>query len=300
MFSQNKIFRENLILLIVAHMFWLAQPAIVSAQGGDYNPLSFTQPLKVARGTVVPIGSNAMYLNDEDCCRLLIKDYGWKSCTGIDAVLLGMGDDIDTLLVGAPVSDGYVSLDDWDSAAGQEVESITKAYKQSMVEQSAALGYPVEFIGWSLYPQVDHSRKVLYFANTIKWNGEDTLNITIVKFDRYGYTIFKVVPASSVYNGAQIAALVDDVVSSYKPKAGSSYTEFTSGDKVAGYGALGAFAGVLGIKYGKGIASGLLALIPLLLKKFWLLFLPLIWVVTLLTKRFSPTKVGERPPQGDS
>ena len=50
-------------------------------------------------------------------------------------------------------------------------------------------------------------------------------------------------------------------VCSSKPHA--AYTSFESGDKVAAYGGLGILAAVLGVKYGKAAAAGLVAVVLL-------------------------------------
>jgi len=65
--------------------------------------------------------------------------------------------------------------------------------------------------------------------------------------------------------------IVDEVTSSYSPSYKQSYFDFKSGDKVAAVGALGVLAGVLGVKYGKAVATGLFALAAVFLKKFWFL-----------------------------
>lgn len=282
--------RENLLFLLIAHICWLAEPAIVHAQSENYRFINFTQPLSTARGAVTPIGQEAEYLDEAERCTVLVKEFGWKqdACALIDQMLFNMGP-IDTLLINMPVSDGYVSLDDFDgSAVSATVDAITDSYTESIEEQSRALGTKIEFLGWRLYPQVDRDRSIMYFANDLNWGGEKAVNISIVLFDRYGYIPMKVIPFDSELSGDELRNVVDQAVSMYKPDTGSSYFQFESGDNVATYGALSVFAGILGVKYGKAASAGLIAAALLFLKKGWfLLLIPLVWI----GKRFK-----KRPP----
>ncbi|HWK68586.1 MAG TPA: DUF2167 domain-containing protein [Rhizobiaceae bacterium] len=282
----NKRLRDNLLFLIIAHVCWLSQPAIVLAQDERYHPVNFTQPLSTARGVVTPIGPDAIYLEDAERCTFLVKEFGWEeqSCTDVNQMLLNMGP-IDTLLVNAPVSDGYVSLDDFTGDTADEVDAITESYTASIQNQAKALGVQIEFLGWRLYPQVDRDKSILYFANMLDWDGEKTMNISVVLFDRYGYVPMKVVPRDSELSAEQLKGVVEQAVAVYKPNVGSSYFHFESGDKVASYGALSVFAGILGVKYGKAATAGLLVIAAIFLKKAWfLLLLPLVWIVRLFRK----------------
>jgi hypothetical protein len=289
--------RENLIFLLIAHICFLAEPAILSAEEANYNPQPFTQALRVAHGTVRPIGSSPFYFNASDRCRLTVDLYGWEAsqCDAIDGMFMAMGPEVDTLLISKPVMEGRVQLDDWDQNVDSAVSSITDSYKEGLERQSKVLGKSIRFVGWSLYPQIDRAKKVLYFGILSNW-GEpnNTLNIRILQFDRYGYVAMQVVPTSADLNAVQIKQLVDDVTASYKPDVSMQYASFVSGDKVAAYGALGAFAAALGVKYSKGIATGILAIAFLLLKKLWLvILLPFLWLKRIFSRG------GNAPPAVD-
>ena len=80
--------------------------------------------------------------------------------------------------------------------------------------------------------------------------------------------------------------IVAAATAAYVPKLGDSYAEFTSGDRVAGYGAVGVLATMLGVKYGKAATAGLIAAALLFLKKAWfLLLLPLFWLKNLFRRK---------------
>ena len=124
---------------------------MLKAEEAPYHPQPFTEAHRVAHGSVQPIGTNAIYLDANDRCKLTVSLYGWEAsqCGQVDGVFMGMGSEIDTLLVAAPVTDGHVKLDDWTSNVSGEVEAITESYKQGLAAQSKVLGKEIRFVGWS-------------------------------------------------------------------------------------------------------------------------------------------------------
>ncbi|PBC02383.1 DUF2167 domain-containing protein [Mesorhizobium sp. WSM3860] len=287
-----KSIRENLRFILLAQAFMLAEPAIVHAGDADYHPQNFTQPLNAARGTINPAGGGAIYLKPEDRCNLVVKEFGWDrdQCGTIDQLIFGFTPEIDNLTVEQPVSDGYVSLADWDSAGrGEEISAIEESFKESVKAQSERIGQEIRLDGWLVYPQVDKARNILYYANILNWGGDRTINISVSIFDRQGYVPMKIVPVDGNIAANSVLKIVEASAAAYKPKAGSSYFEHSSGDKVAGYGALGVLAAMLGVKFGKAAGVGLIALALVVLKKgAFLLLLPLVW----LRRLFSRNKAG--------
>jgi uncharacterized membrane-anchored protein len=184
---------------------------------------------------------------------------------------------IDNLIVRKPVSDGYVKLDDWKSDdLSENIDEITQSYKESIKAQSQSLGVPIEFTGWSVYPTVDDASKTMYYASSATWDGQKNINIALSIFDRLGYVEIDIVPTSAEITAADIQSLVRDVAGMYTPSKGSTYAEFSEGDKVAGYGALGVLGALLGVKFGKAAVVGFFAVALVLVKKFWfIVFLPL-------------------------
>ncbi|NLS06858.1 DUF2167 domain-containing protein, partial [Rhizobium sp. P32RR-XVIII] len=92
---------------------------------------------------------------------------------------------------------------------------------------------------------------------------------------------------SLLQNGSfQRARSVDQVVTAYTPKTGNAYFEAQKGDKIAAYGAMTVFAGILGVKYGKAVGAGAIAVALIFLKKLWfILLLPLVWLKSLFGKK---------------
>jgi uncharacterized membrane-anchored protein len=260
-------------------MCWLVEPAIVFAQQGTYHPENFTEPLSVTRGKLFPSGQSGVsgvYLSHEETCEYVVKEFGWDSadCPYLEVMLVGTNNETDLVIVHKPISDGLVTLDDWQGDnVSKEIDEITSNYKKSIAEQSKRLGKNLEFVGWKMYPTVDKINNIMYYASLANWDGNPNLNITLTIFDRRGYLKMGIVPVDSQISSDGIKQVVLAAAQSYKPTVGNSYSEFRSGDKVAGYGALGVFAGLLGVKYGKAAAAGLFAVGLVILKKAWFLLL---------------------------
>lgn len=282
---------DNIVFVLVAHLCFLAEPAIVFAQNSNYDPINFTQPLNVAKGSVIPKSEEAFYLSDEETCSLVVTEFGWdrSGCDAIDRMIFGLTPEIDSVIFEKPVSDGYVSLSDWDeNSSSSEIAAIEDSYKQSIRAQSERLGQEIKFDGWLLYPTVDRDRKILYYANILSWSGSRTVNISVSYFDRHGYVPIKIVTMDSELPSEAVRGVVAAATASYKPKAETDYAQFVSGDKVASYGALGVLATMLGVKYGKAATAGLLAIALVVLKKLWFLaFLPFVWLGSLFRRRSS-------------
>ena len=287
--AKMKKLKENLLFLMIAHAAFLSAPAIVHAENENYHPSNFTRPLSVSRGTVTPLGQDGIYLNDKETCDLFVNKMGWarESCADIDQTIFGLTPDIDTMTISHPVTEGYVKLDDWNSSdISSEIASITTSYKTSLAAQSARLHKTIRFEGWLSYPKVDQARKILYYANILDWDGHKSINISLSAFDRHGYVPFILVTTDANIDEAGVKRVVDQVMSSYKPTLGNSYSEWSPSDKVASYGALGVFAGMLGVKYGKVATAGLFAAALLILKKAWfLLLVPFIGLKRLFSRK---------------
>ncbi|MBZ9849241.1 DUF2167 domain-containing protein [Mesorhizobium sp. CA14] len=285
----RKSVREDLVSILLAFVCSVGQPVIAHAEDANYHPQNFAQPLSVARGTISPAGGGAFYLKPEDRCNLVVKEFGWDhdQCGTIDQLIFGLTPEIDNLTIEKPVSDGYVSLADWDSSdRNQEISSIEDSFKESVKAQSERSGQEIRFDGWLVYPQIDKGKNILYYANILNWSGERTINISVSIFDRQGYVPIKIVPVNGNVTSDDVHKIVAASAAAYKPQAGSSYFEFSSGDKMNGYGALGVLAATLGVKYGGAASAGLIALALVVLKKgAFILLVPLMWLRRLFSRK---------------
>jgi uncharacterized membrane-anchored protein len=277
--------REQVILMTVAFISFSTQPAIVWAQ--DVNPLPFTEPLSVSRGSVTPASKGAIYLTPQDACTIATYDWGWESCDSLDAVIWSQLPDIDTTVIEKPDTSGYVSFDDWDGDEKDDViADIEETLRVGLAEQGRALGTDISFTGWSVYPTLNTDKQMMYYATNAMWGGRQNVNIEATVFDRRGYVRFKIVPVATEVTPVEVEAMITKALAQYQPATGESYAAFTSSDKIAAVGAVGVLAGLAGLQYGKGAATGIFAVALLILKKAWfLLLLPFIWLKGLFSRK---------------
>lgn len=272
------VLQENMIFLVVSFLVFSSEPAILYAQGGD--PYSFTEPLTVSRGRLIPSSQEAIKMPQDEMCDLVMKEWGWAGCDTIDAMVLLFTPQIDTLMIDKPDTSGYVKLDDWNTDEREEViESIENHLRRSLKAQSDRSGKSITFDGWRVYPTLNNAKKYMYYATDIGWDGERSINVKAVVFDRRGFVAFSIVPIDTNTSESQMVSMINNVLDNYQPNQKEEYTSFVTGDKVAAVGAVGVLATLAGVKYGKGAATGILVVLTLLLKKAWfLLLVPFFWV----------------------
>lgn len=285
MITVKQFLREQVIFLTVAFVSFSTQPAILTAQ--EINPLPFTEPLSVSRGSVTPTLNDAVFLTQKDMCTVFVEDWGWSDCGDMDAFIWGQFPDVDTTLISRPDTSGYVRFGDWDGSERDDViQEIEDSLRVGLANQAKQLGYDIKFAGWSVYPTLNREKQFMYYATNSVWDGEDTINITASVFDRRGFVKFMIVPMATTITSAEAEEMIVRVLDQYQPAQGESYAAFTTGDKVAAVGAVGVLAGLAGLQYGKGALSGLIAAALLILKKAWfLLLLPFFWLKNLFSRR---------------
>jgi len=276
----NKHFKDNVLFVLIATAAFLSEPAIVTAQENPYNPVNFTEPLSLYRGKISPVSPDSLYFNDEDRCNILKNEWGWESCDGVEAMIIGLAPGIDTVMVETPNSEGFVELSDWEGADRQdEVDAIWNDFVEGSRAQGKALGQRIEPVRWYVQPTLNKDKSYLYYAILIDWEGEMVINAKASLFDRQGYVPLRIIPDSSDLSEAELQRLVEISLDAYQPEAKQAYFDFQDGDKVAAVGAVGVLAALVGVKYGKAAATGLFAIALLFLKKAWfLLLIPLVFL----------------------
>ena len=284
----RKILADNFVFLALAFLPYISEPAIANAQQSNGQVKSFLQPLSFTRGSLEPGSVTSDVLSKEIYCEIMLDNWGWSSCDGIEAVIVGYNGVVDTLIVEKPQSDGFVKFDDWESSnKDTEIKKIEKELISSLKAQSKATGAEIRFGGWKIYPKLNRDTNVMMYAVNIIWDGVENINVKASKFDRRGYVVFRFVPIESNLDEIELESVVLNAMKNYSPYKTENYASFSSGDKVAAVGALGVLAGLVGVKYGKAALGGFLAIALVFLKKgAVLLLLPLIWLGNILIKIF--------------
>jgi uncharacterized membrane-anchored protein len=141
---------------------------------------------------------------------------------------------------------GYVKDDD---ARSINYSDLLKQMQEDTSEGNKArkkAGYPtVDLLGWAEQPHYDATKKTLYWAKRLKFEGteEPQLNYNMRVLGRRGVLELNPLGAESVLSKIREAAPV--LLSATSFTAGNRYEDFSesSGDKVAAYG----IAGLLGV-----------------------------------------------------
>ncbi len=167
---------------------------------------------------------------------------------------------------------GYVSDED---AADIDYSDMLKDMQADMREANTwreENGYePVQLVGWAAAPHYDAEGKKLHWAKELKFGDSEanTLNYNIRVLGRKGVLVLNFV--ANMDQLAEIEASVPAVLAATEFNPGQRYAEFDPDlDTVAAYGLGALVAGKVAAK------TGLLALLLVLLKKFW--FIPVILV----------------------
>ena len=284
----SKSLKQDLTFITVSLCLLISEPALPYAPVGTEPYVNFTQSLSLTRGIVDPgEGPESLVLNQSAACDLVIKNFGWDSCSGLDLVVFGQFPEIDGTYFMIPNSEGYVSFEDWQNdTIGDDVKEMEKQLRVGLKEQSKTSGRNIFFERWSVPPTLNKDQSYMYYAYVLNWDGESSLNVMATYFDRKGYMEVNMVPLEENLSKDELENLIEKTLATYRPKQNQSYFDFQDGDKVAAAGAVGVLATLLGVKYGKGAATGILAVALVLLKKFWFVLLfPLVFIGRLFKKK---------------
>lgn len=286
----SKHLKDHLLFFIIAFLPYYSGVAILNAQTLPEGASFFTESLTVSRGKINPSSPNAEVWQKSLWCDLVQKEWGWATCEGVDAFIVGYDQLVNNVVFETPNSDGLVTFDDWKAESlGDAIAQIESSLKDSLKEQSKRVGANITFKGWRVYPTLNEEKKILYYATDIDWGGSISTNIKASIFDRRGYVTMFLVPESSNLDGAAIERIVLDAASHYSPSLSESYTEFVTGDRVAVAGAVGVLATLIGVKYSKGAFAGIMLVLAMILKKVWvLLILPFYWLKNAFKRKRDP------------
>ncbi|MFP6851217.1 MAG: DUF2167 domain-containing protein [Pseudomonas sp.] len=244
------------------------------------DPEAFVASLNFQHGRIVlgkglatlNLPDSLVFLDSENAQRLLVD--GWDNPPD-EVPPLGM-----ILPAGiSPLADeswgvtveyedsGYVSDED---AADIDYGDMLKDMQADMRESNvwrAENGYePIELVGWAAEPRYDAEGKKLHWAKELKFGDSDTntLNYNIRVLGRKGVLVLNFVAYMDQL--AEIEANVPAVLAATEFNPGERYAEFNPDlDTIAAYGLGALVAGKVAAK------TGLLVMLLVLLKKFWII-----------------------------
>jgi uncharacterized membrane-anchored protein len=189
---------------------------------------------------------------------------------------------------------GHVSVDDWKTVDTVKMLADIKTATADANEERVKNGADAMYVdGWAQKPTYDPARKSVLW--TIKLHGASGafVNAIALVLGRHGYERFTL--ASDGKDPAGDAAALAQTTRDYQFEKGWRFSDYVTGDKLAGYG----IAALVGTAAGATLVkTGALVGILLLFKKFFILILAGLAGGFSWMRRtfFSRTKFG--PPAG--
>jgi uncharacterized membrane-anchored protein len=188
---------------------------------------------------------------------------------------------------------GFVSADDWKDVDASKMLSSMKDSTNTENAERAKRGVAQFYVdGWVQQPTFDAQRKSVRWIVSLHSAHGRFVNAVALQLGRHGYERFTLVTDGT--NPAADRVALANYVQDYRFDPGFRFSDYVTGDKVAGFGVAALVGTAAGVTLAK---TGALAAILLLLKKF---FVIIIAAGAALYGRFkksfgSRTKFG--PPQ---
>jgi len=187
--------------------------------------------------------------------------------------------------------EGYVTADDWNDVKPDEMLSKIKDGTNDGNEDRQKAGLkPIYVDGWIQEPAFDATHKTVRWILGMHESDGKFINATALALGRRGYERFTLVSDGS--NPAGDRAVLAGLVKDYIFDKGFRFSDYVSGDKLAGYGLAALVATGAGVTLAK---TGLLAAALIFLKKFVIIIIALAAALfARVRKMFTRTKFG--PP----
>ena len=163
---------------------------------------------------------------------------------------------------------GYVKNDDWNNVDPNQMLAGIRTNTEKANEENKGKGIaPLHVVGWIQKPTYDRKTDQVHWVIEASVDGEreHIVNSVALLLGRHGYERATLVASLSDFRKGH---MLDAVVASERFDKGARYADFTSGDKLAGFG----LAALVGTAAGATLYKvGAFTALLLLLKKFWIL-----------------------------
>jgi uncharacterized membrane-anchored protein len=215
--------------------------------------------IKIQGGlATLDVPTNFYYLDAQDAKTVLVKFWGNPPAQVEHTMGLLMPSDLNPLEPGCWVvtitysDDGYVKDDDASKIDYNDLLKKMQASTQEVNKERTDKGYPaIHLVGWAAPPHYDAATHKLYWAEDVKFDGEDedTLNYDIRILGRHGILVLKAV--STMDELPEIEKQAPQILSMVDFNQGNRYADFDPKvDKVAAYGIAALVAGGIAAKLG--------------------------------------------------
>ncbi|NRA29704.1 MAG: hypothetical protein HRU11_05515, partial [Parvularculaceae bacterium] len=129
----------------------------------------FDESLSLKRGTLAPLGEEAILVNDEAMCEISEREWGWYAgdCLSTDQLILQVSDTIDWVRIEKPSYLGHVTFGGW----GLDEQRRLIERIETQLEEKANFTPPqwddlAIAEHWRVEPTLNEEAKLLYFATS--------------------------------------------------------------------------------------------------------------------------------------
>ncbi len=254
---------------------------IASAQDRELPPGWFAGPLNGKLGThaTITVPEGYLFLNKDATRKFLEQNQNVPDGDELGTLLRVLPDEKHWFAVFSYGDTGHIDNSDRNSLdADKLMESMRQGNYESNEERKKRGWTPLVLIDWQVKPYYDQKTDNLTWATLLTSDNEPVINHSVRLLGRTGLMSAQLVADPAVIEVA--TEEFNQALKGYTFNPGRRYAEFTSGDKLAGYGLTALIAGGAGAaavktglfkKFGKLIAVafvGLIAFIKKLLSAF--------------------------------
>ena len=184
------------------------------------------------------------------------------------------------------LNEGYVKLDDWkDVDPDKFIKELRSGLKESNKRRIANGFNTITQIKWLREPILNKAKNTVSYATIVSFSdNSNSINASLILLGRYGYTESTYVTYEETFRKTGNSEL-NKIIANYDFVPEKEYSKFTTGDKVAAAGIGGLLAASLGIKAFK--AGGIAALLLILKKAWFIIFIPFIFAWGWIKRLFS-------------
>jgi uncharacterized membrane-anchored protein len=183
-------------------------------------------------------------------------------------------------------NEGYVKLEDWkDVNPDNFLKELKSGMKENNKERESRGFNTVKNIKWLREPTLNKQKNTVSYATSLLFSDNKySVNASLLILGRYGHVEATYVEGQEGFlkNGNQA---LDSIIANYNFVPEKEYSKFTTGDKVAAAGIGGLLAASLGVKAFK--AGGIAALLLILKKAWFIIFIPFIFAWGWIKRLFS-------------
>jgi uncharacterized membrane-anchored protein len=156
-------------------------------------------------------------------------------------------------------AEGYISISDWEDLDSAELLNAVRENTESANSERKKNGFDqMHIVGWVQEPTFDRNTNTVYWAieHQVENSEENGFNSVALRLGRNGYEKLIWIGEMSAYKAS--GGELDVMLKAHQFDPGYAYSDYVSGDALAGYGIASLVAATAGAKVIKAGIFGIL------------------------------------------